>query len=137
MKLKKTIQFIPAYDKRNADPRKNYGVHGVDIRFILGNSDQGYVQFVLSTNWMLKSCRPAWDEYKPAHILQPFPSDLGYHSRVPMYEGQNSVKCNLLGTCYYDGSTLNAEPIFEILVEQGEKALWKALRNYHKQTFKS
>jgi len=134
--IEKKIEFDPAFDKRDPNPMKNYGIHGVNIRFLYGDKEVGYVQFVIYTNWMLKSCRKKWDEYVQALHLLPMPADLGYHSKVPMYEGQDPMsKCDLLGTCYYDGSTLNAEPVFEVLVEQGLEALWKKLEEYYNETF--
>jgi len=134
--IEKKIEFDPAFDRRDSDPKKNYGIHGVNIRFLYGDKEVGYVQFVIYTNWMLKSCRKKWDDYVQALHLLPMSADLGYHSKVPMYEGQTPMpKCNLLDTCYYDGSTLDAEPVFEVLVEQGLEALWKKLEEYYNETF--
>jgi hypothetical protein len=70
----------------------------------------------------------------------PFASDIGYHSPVPMYEGQDpmSEKCTLLdGTCYYDGSTLNAGPILELLIAEGTEALWAKLEEEYHYRFDS
>ena len=134
--IEKIIEFHPAYDKRHSDPKKNYGIHGVDIRFLYGDKEVGYVQFLLYTNWMLPSCRKRWDEYTQAMTLLPIPADLGYHSRVPQYESQTPMnKCNLIDPCYYDGSSLNAEPIFEVLVAEGHEGVWRELEKYYNQTF--
>lgn len=100
----------------------------------------------------------------------PMPADLGYHSRVPMYEGQTPMgsqkkipgaiernlkikdaskwepvyeqtddfhPCKWLdgAPCYYDGSGLNAEPVFELLIEKGSDAVWEYLENYYEEVF--
>lgn len=39
--------------------------------------------------------------------------------------------------CYYDGSTLNAERYYEILLREGSEGLWKALDAYYRETFES
>lgn len=46
--------------------------------------------------------------------------------------------CDLLGgkPCYYDGSGLNAEPVFEILLKEGSPGVWKELERYYADTFK-
>lgn len=44
------------------------------------------------------------------------PSDLGYHSPVPLYEGQEPIDddCEVIGgTCYYEGSSLPAQRPFK------------------------
>lgn len=127
--MEKIIKFIPGYDKRSDDPKQNFGIHGVNLLFVL-KGEEGAVTFTIYTNWMPKSCRVA---------LLPMPADLGYHSKVPSYEGQcHFEKCDWLnGECYYDGSTLNAEPIFELLVDKGEEAVWEALEQYYKDVFLS
>lgn len=69
---------------------------------------------------------------------KPQPADLGYHSPVPMYEGQTKRDdCQYLpgGTCYYDGSSLAAESVFNILVEQGSEGVWKHLEEVYNDRF--
>lgn len=34
-----------------------------------------------------------------------------------------------------DGSTLNAEPVFEILLKEGSAGVWRELREYYDRTF--
>jgi hypothetical protein len=48
-------------------------------------------------------------------------------------------KCDYVdgGVCYYDGSGLNAEPVFDLLCEKGGEAVWKRLEEYHAQIFGS
>ena len=142
MTLTREIKFYRAYDKRDADPKKNFGIHGVELAFYL-KGPEGIVQFKLYTNWQLPHVQKEMNE-RPPHprfpymFHEPMPLDLGYHSPRPLYEGQTPISrtCELLGgTCYYDGSTLNAEPVFNILVAEGEEAVWNYLENYYKETF--
>lgn len=39
--------------------------------------------------------------------------------------------------CYYDGSGLNAERIYEVLVAEGSAGVWRELRAYYDETFKA
>ena len=131
---RKTI-WRPAFDKRHPDPKKNYGIHGVEVKWLL-TGDKGAVQFVLYTGWNTKGVRAERHD-EPAHA--PMPTDIGYHSPVPMYEGQTVIQeeCPYLNDrpCYYDGSGLNAERYFDILTDKGEDALWKALEAYYRARF--
>ena len=140
----KEIQFKPAYDKRHADPKKNYGVHGVTMRWIL-KGPLGAIQFVVYTNWQLPHVQAEMNaklESGRSHacLHNPMPADLGYHSPKPLYEDQSpmSGKCDVLdGKCYYAGSGLNAEPIFQLLVEKGHEAVWTALEQEYAEQFQT
>lgn len=145
--MKKEITFVPAFDKRNSNPSKSYGIHGVDIKFIYGDG-RGYVQFVLYTNWQLPSVEEealakanssiATNRYPFVMWQKPMAADLGYHSPTPIFEGQDPMdNCHLLGggKCYYDGSRLNAERIFTVLREQGSEGVWSELESYWKELF--
>lgn len=124
----------PAYDKRN----EGYGQHCVEMCWYLRGS-AGVIQFVLFTGWYLSIIAEPNVDWQEQHLSihtapwdqlnKPMPADLGYHSLVPMYEGQTKMKCHLLpaGECYYDGSSLNADRIFAILVHKGGDAVWQAL----------
>jgi len=52
--LRRVKEFTKAYDKRDPDPEKNYGIHGAKLRMVLVGP-LGAVQFVLFTQRMLKS----------------------------------------------------------------------------------
>jgi hypothetical protein len=136
----RVIDMSPAFDKRSSVPGKNYGIHGVDMRMVL-KGPKGAVQFLLFTNWFLPHTQRELDEKHSSHsCCHPIPADLGYHSLTPMYEDHGSMgACEYLGgaTCYYDGSGLNAEPIFEILLREGSEGVWKALEAYYTQTFEA
>jgi len=136
MKMEKIINFEPAYDKRNSDPNKNFGVHGVNIRFVL-KGDKGAVQFLLYTSWHLPHVTK---ELKvKGYEFDPLPADLGYHSLVPIYEGQHimSKSCIYLDgkPCYYDGSRLATDKIYNVLLEEGDEGIWRELEKYYKDIF--
>ena len=136
MSLRREVLFNPAFDKRDPNPSKNYGIHGVDMRmYLIG--ELGAVQFVLFTEWHLPHVQKELNA--KLHARGPVPADLGYHSKTPRYEGQEvSHNCDLLRcSCYYDGSGLNADPIFEILLREGSEGVWRALENYYIEIFGS
>jgi len=142
MSFERKIEFAPAYDKRSSEPNKNYGVHGVEMRFYLKGED-GVVQFLLYTNWHTKKVQEEFDSrpVRPYMHLSchPMAADIGYHSPRPIYEGQTmlSENCHILnGPCYYDGSSLNAEAFYWTLVEEGEEALWKKMEEWYEGIFK-
>ena len=124
------MRFRPAFDKRSSNPKKNYGIHGAELAFYL-KGEEGAIQFVIYTNWHLPHVQKELDNKLHDHILcHPMPADLGYHSKIPRYDGQKALTedCEWTGgKCYYDGSGLNADRIYKILVEQGDEAVWKEL----------
>jgi len=143
--MTKTITFEPAFDKRSTNPSKNYGIHGVSIRFVYGD-EKGYVQFLLYTGWHLphvtkelssKLYMPIQGDY---HWMErPTPVDLGYHSPTPQYENQPKMdKCDLLPNgCYCDGSALNAQRVYNTLLEKGSDGVWLELENYYNELFQA
>ena len=143
--MEKIVKFNPAFDKRSSEPGKDYGIHGVDLRMIL-KGDKGAVQFVLYTNWHLPHVQKELisktvgkNSFYLETIFAPMPADLGYHSYIPIYEGQSieSECCQYLDgkPCYYDGSGLNAERIYEVLLNEGSDGVWRELEKYYNELF--
>ena len=66
-------------------------------------------------------------------------SSLGYHSLTPTYEGQSicTESCEYLDgkPCYYDRSGLNAESIYEVLLNEGSDGVWRELEKYYNELF--
>ena len=83
---------------------KTVGKDKVERFYVRG--EEGAVQFVF------------WREESDWHP-QGTGWDLGYHSPVPLYEGQATIgSCGLIGLeCYYDGSGLAGS-------EMGEEYIW-------------
>lgn len=126
--MKREITFRPAFDRRHEDPKKNYGIHGVDMLWIL-EGKLGAVQFLVYTGWQLPHIKDS----------EPMAADLGYHSPKPRYEGHTpmSGECKHVkgGKCYYDGSGLNADRVLEILRREGSDGVWRELEEYYTETF--
>jgi hypothetical protein len=134
------VTFEPAFDRRDPNPAINYGIHGVSLRFVL-KGPEGAVQFLLYTNWQLphvtaeQDAKPREREY--THLsCHPLPADLGYHSPTPQYDGQTRMDdCKYIdGGCFYDGSSLNADPVYERLLREGDAGVWAALDDYYTGT---
>jgi hypothetical protein len=98
-KLERIVKFTPAFDRRDPDPKKNYGIHGVTMRWVL-KGEKGAVQFLVFTNWQLPHVtREQTEKMKTEKDVdlalrcfwQPMAADLGYHSKTPMYEGQKPM----------------------------------------------
>lgn len=135
--MEKTVKFYPAYDKTS----QGYDIHGVELSMVL-KGKEGAIEFVVSTNWhlphiqkrIIDSCLLKRDVYQ----LLPFPADVGYHSLSFKYEGQyNAETCILLDgrPCYYDGTTIGAKAVFNILLEKGSDGVWDELERLYKEYF--
>jgi len=129
--FEKIIKISPPYDKRSADPSKNYGIGGMTITFILKGA-LGATQFTFYTGQYQKhTADELWRKDELKH--NPFKgmgADIGCHSRKPSYEGQNSTDedCDLVGgKCFYDGSSLQASEFEDEFLTNGEPAVWKML----------
>lgn len=141
MQLERRFEVSPAYDKK----AEGFGVGAATMRwYVIG--DKGAIQFVLSTGWYPDIIKPTtfmdWSDWGDLTVRRmrphdsPIPFDLGYHSLTPRYENQPPVECQLLkGPCYYDGSGLNANKPFSILVHEGSDRLWEFLEGYYHETF--
>lgn len=141
--LQHITEITPAFDRRDPDPQKDYGIHGCDLKMLVKGS-KGTVQFVIYTNWYLPHVteelfnQPIQDLLDIKCRFLPLPADLGYHSPVPQYKDQHCMgPCKYLDgkKCYYDGSGLDAYRIYNILVEKGSDEVWKELELYYHQTF--
>lgn len=138
--FERRIEILPAYDKRNADPKKNYGIHNAELKFFL-IGPKGAIQFVVSTGWYLPHVHTELLANGHGSTLKAWATDIGYHSPAPRYEGQEPITdaCPILNgqRCYYDGSSLNAEPIFKRMVAEGHEAVWEEMMDWYKQTFEA
>lgn len=136
-KLERIVEFHPAYDKRDPDPSKNYGIHGMEILFVL-KGPAGAVVWLIYTNWNVPSARSLRPNHSMGIYGRPFMgADLGYHALVSQYEEQEERDCcyTSSGKCYYVGSGLNAELLVENFIAQGDKYLWAALEAYYRTCF--
>lgn len=140
--FKKEVHVRPAFDKRDDDPKKDYGIHGAELAFYL-IGEKGVIQFVIYTNWMLPHVQEEMDTKpllngSPYMFHKPLPADIGYHSPKPIYEGQEPIHDNyhlIGGECYYDGSGLMAEDVFRIMIEGGSDAMWADMERRYNDIF--
>jgi hypothetical protein len=136
--LTRELVIRPAWDKRNPDPKKNYGIHCAGLCFYV-KGPLGAVQFVMYTGWFLPQNAESMSSERLRSVY-PMAADLGYHSPKPRHKGQTLAQkdCEILHSpCYYDGSGLNAEPIMAKLIAEGSEAVWQALEAYYVETFET
>jgi hypothetical protein len=144
MALERIIEISPAFDERDADPKKNYGIHGVEMRWVV-KGEKGAIQFLLYTNWHLPHVQKELDARAfgdfPHLSCHPMPADIGYHALEPQYEGQDIIQdaCPYLNgkPCYYDGSGLQANAVYQTLVAEGGDALWALLEKRYAAHFET
>ncbi len=123
MTYARSVKFIAAFDRRNDDPRKDYGVHGVDIIFRLSKDGQA-VEWRLFTGWQLPHVAAKGEGYD-----KPMPSTCRYHSKTPRHndQEQSANECEVTGgVCYSDG-TFVTDDLFDALREGGDEAVWALL----------
>jgi len=135
--FERLVMFEAAYDKRSKDPKRNYGIKDVHVRFVL-KGKEGAVQFLFSTGWYLPHVRRELVEKGYfSRVAFPVAFGLGYHSPTPIHGGEICFEeCRILGgKCYYDGSGLDAIPLLEKLVAEGDEAVWRELERYYRLTF--
>jgi len=140
------IRFECKHGSSDCAPGKggSHGIHGLSIRFV-SKGEKGAVQFLIYTGWLPQKVEKDKignmyiSEWGLQHGL--IPADLGYHSKVPMYEGHTMISenCDLCdgNPCYYDGSGLNAVDAMYTLVNAGDEALWKFLDQYYLSVFEN
>ncbi len=101
---------------------------------------------MFNTGWHLKHNTNEWlepEKLTPIHVealLQPCGMDIGYHSPLPMYEGQELMDddCRILGgKCYYDGSGIEADDVLELLIKEGHQAVWEWMEKRYYKNFGS
>jgi hypothetical protein len=133
--MERITSFQPAFDKRNSDPAKSYGI-GAMVCTMLLKGDAGAVQFVFSTGVYLPHVASELD--RSGLSLGPMGYDVGYHSPKPMYDGQEPMheQCEYTGgVCYYDGSGLQAGKWLNVLIAEGSEKIWSMLEQRYHELF--
>jgi hypothetical protein len=156
-KLEHRIDFYPAWDKSDPDPKKSYGVMDVVIKFLV-IGDKGIVEFELHTNWYL----PHVMERRLQHMQQdvllgngvsqrrwiyPYPSDVCYWSRERISDDDTHFERGLVGIfnkspVYYGykytdegGGVYTPDFLYKLLIEAGESDVWEYLEKYYHEVF--
>lgn len=133
-----TITFQPAFDKRHSDPKQNYGIGAMKIRFVLKGT-KGATQFVMSTGWYLPHVsREPGNRIREYDLDKPEGYDIGYHSPKSIYGDESPLTedCEVIGgQCFYDGSTLAAQDFLPQFIAEGEAAVWARLEQEYTSRF--
>lgn len=107
----------------------NYGVHSFGIRVLL-HGPAASMQFLMWTGIVPELVQ---GHYLPEfrHDTAPMAADLGYHADSPQYEDQPPFECEYRpsGRCFYDGSSLAADPVLALLLAKGGNAVLEALQS--------
>lgn len=129
------------FDRRHAEDSKNYGIHGLDVWFIL-KGPKGATQFMFTANAYLPHVQL---EHRAKGWLRddrPYEGyDVGYHSLYPQFDGQEPQDCDIFPghKCYYDGSSLQAERwanhIFSIRGKCLDDTVWDKLEEEYEDRF--
>jgi hypothetical protein len=130
----RSVFFRPAFDKRHPDPHQNYGVHGVEIVFVLRRGQRA-VDWTVFTNWQLPHVtkdtlqKYADDPERIELFTQPSGAQVGFHSPVPMWDSHEpSEGCTITGgKCYSDVGFCMGSELMPLLIEKGEDAIWARL----------
>lgn len=132
MSFERKVLFRPAYDKRNVDPKKNYGIHGLEIQFQLIGA-LGGVTYTIFTNWNLPNVQAEMDAKPldsrfPYMLHKPQTAGLDGHWKMATYPEQTAIEgCKITGgNCYCDGTSLTQD-LFDKLVAEGDEAVWREL----------
>lgn len=130
--FERIVEVGGAWDRRDPSPSKNYGIHPMELRFVLKGS-RGCTQFVVYTSMYLRDVsdelwkRSRGDNYNP---FNPMGADVGMH-RWATGDDPESRACGYspTGYCVYDGSGLMADEFMPIFLAEGDKAVWPMLED--------
>ena len=119
-------------------------IHGCNLQMYL-KGPEAVLQFVIYTNWHLPYVQDQVDARSPSKMSPymfhtPMPFDRGCHSINPQYDGHTPMdyKCHLLSTdCYYDGSSLNAIDLMNVLRCKGMNGVWEELEAEYEERWPS
>lgn len=128
-------------------PTKNYGRGGMRIRHLYTVSEDLTVQFLWSPGVYLPETQAIAHTWSDP-LTGPMAWDLGWHYRYQKpppeltpdewgtydewpYYGTIMDTCDIYDEgCYYDGSGLNAGPLLDLLIREGDEAMWADLEDY-------
>jgi hypothetical protein len=123
--LKRSVEVLPAFDRRNEDAAQNKGLQGIVLIFRVAGGG-GRTEFELHTNWFPDEVRNGFMERGMFTFLSPFPKSLQQYGGDP-----HSVRT------YIDEehSKAGAEQMFGLMLHLGDDAIWTALERLHVSRF--
>jgi hypothetical protein len=118
------LQITMPWDRRNSDPKKNYGVGGMSFRMVYLKNNNA-VQFTFCIPFYLPEVIKEW-ESKGYENKEGMGMNVGYHAEKPQYEGQSRMdNCDILSCpCYYDGSSLRADEWYKKFLYKRDAFDW-------------
>lgn len=126
------VYFVPAFDKRDPSPNKNYGISDVKLVFAL-QGEKGTITLALFTNWYLPNNKQELElkGYTNFNWL----GDFSYH--IPDKEGGHECPWVEGNKCESDGTSLGGEQLFKEFVEHGLDHIWEKLEEKYKEWIKN
>lgn len=126
------LTLKPPFDKRNPNPKKDYGIHGMDLIMVLSKNNKA-VEFSAFLPVHLTHVVKELALKKDCHFFfEGMGANVGYHSPYPIYENQYLHKdCRYIGCdCYCNGSSLRADEWYQVFLKEGVDKIWEMLESY-------
>jgi hypothetical protein len=115
--MERIVEFSPARDQDT-----KHRVRGVDLRMAL-KGPEGVVQFVLHTNWQLP------------HVTKRMLCEFLDKKEEPGPLAFLPQPCGDTLCVWSDGSGLDSQRVFEVLLKEGSDGVWRELGRFYKETF--
>jgi hypothetical protein len=146
--LRREVKFDSAYHRVHDDPRKNFGVGSVHVRFLL-EGPEGALTYVALTEWHLDETYAWWESRGLNDRLRRSSLPVAcypavYHSPRRLteddhYRGSHQGCEYLGGAPCYSGDTsgyADADQLFEVLVREGDGPFWAAFEAQYREVFR-
>jgi hypothetical protein len=120
------IGFKTSYEKRNDDPRKDYGISGGSIWFVL-TGPKGAVTWELLAGFFLPETidRLKKDNTK---FMGPTPGGVGFHYAEEREWGTTNEDCEFTGgPCWFDVGYTMGDEAYKTFTHEGLDSLWDFL----------
>lgn len=132
----RSVHFYPAWDKRSDDPKKDYGVSGVNIHMRLVDDDWA-AELVMLTPWMLPAVQQWHKSLEPTIGAKVTPTcDVAVHHRNGTSDEFGRIvqpgQCDVFPDTSCQNVPVSAflgERLYKILVVEGEEPVWEGLAN--------
>lgn len=141
-KFKRVVQFRPAFDKRDPNPAKNYGIGGVRIFFTLKGPKGGITWEVLTPMFLPKTHKETCAKHAQAGetleiLYRGMGGPISYHRLKPTFKGQEKGgPCTVTGKkfCYSDCGFIAGGDLYDVFLEKGEDAVWEEMEKWYKES---
>jgi len=117
-----------AFDQRDPDPNRDYGISGAYFVFCLIGKDRAITWELCSDCFLPETKKRLRDEGHP--WMGPTAGPVDFHYREPQYEGmRSSDDCTLLdGTCYGNTGFLLGDDVYRAFAYGGIDGVFGKLR---------